>query len=67
MTIKCNHNKIRQSLEFIVFIIDIFGNPALPRLLTVTPAVYLHLNDFTGKLNFPYKNRPTQIRILKPS
>ena len=67
MTIKCNHNKIRQSLEFIVFIIDIFGNPALPRLLTVTPAVYLHLNDFTEKQNFCYQCRPSQPRISKPS
>ena len=43
------------------------GNPALSRLLKVTPAVYSHLNDFTGKLNFPYKSRPTQLRISKPS
>ena len=29
------------------------GNPALPRLLKVTPAVYPH--DFNGKLNFAIK------------
>ena len=28
------------------------GNPALPRLLIVTPAVYPHLYDFTRKPNF---------------
>ena len=28
------------------------GNPALTRLLKVTPTVYPHLNDFTGKLKF---------------
>ena len=38
-------------------------NPALPRLLKVTPAVYPHLNDFTGTLNFPYKSRPTYLKI----
>ena len=31
-----------------------FGNPALPRLVKVTPAVYPHLNDNAGKLNFSY-------------
>ena len=29
-------------------------DPTLPRFLKVTPAVYPHLNDFTGKLNFRY-------------
>ena len=38
----------------------------LPRRC-ITPAVHPHLNDFTGKLNFPYKSRPTQLRISKPS
>ena len=33
----------------------------------VTPAIYQHLNDFTGKLNFRYLSRPTQLRISKPS
>ena len=31
-----------------------FGNSALPMLLKVTPAVYPHLVDLTGKLNFRY-------------
>ena len=31
------------------------------RLPIVSPAVYLHFNDFNGKLNF----RVTQLRILK--
>ena len=30
------------------------SRPALPRLLIVTPAVYPHLNDFTGKQNLCY-------------
>ena len=29
-------------------------------LLKVTPAVYPHWNDFTGKLNFHYKNLESQ-------
>ena len=33
--------------------------------LKATPAVYPHLVDFTGKLNFRNKSRPTQLRILK--
>ena len=37
----------------------LLGNPALPRLHLVTPDVYPHLVDFTGKLNFPNKTRPT--------
>ena len=36
-------------------------------LILVTPAVYPHLDDFTGKLNFRYQSRSTQLRILKPS
>ena len=42
-------------------------NPALSRLLKVTPAVYPHLNDFTGKLNFRCLKRLTEIKIPKPS
>ena len=42
-------------------------NPALPRLIKVTPAVYPHLNDFTGNLTFHYKSRPTQLSISKHS
>ena len=41
------------------------GNQALPMLSKVTPAVYPHLNDFTRKLNFRYKSRPTLLRIPK--
>ena len=40
---------------------------ALPRLIIVTQTVYPKLVDFTGKLNFREKNRPTQLNILKPS
>ena len=28
----------------------------------ITPAVYPHLNDFNGKLNFRYQSRPTQLK-----
>ena len=49
------------------FILDYLGNPAIPRLLKVTPAVYPHLTDFTGKLNFYYLNRPSQLTIAKPN
>ena len=38
-----------------------------PRFFIVTPAVYPHLDDFTGKLTFHYKSRPTQFRIAKPN
>ena len=39
------------------------GNPALPRVLIVTPAVYPRLVlSF-----FPYRSRLTQLRISKPS
>ena len=37
------------------------GNPALPRLLKVTPTVYPHMNDFTRKLNFCYKDDPLKL------
>ena len=30
------------------------GNPALPKIHIFIPAVYPHLNDFTGKLNFRF-------------
>ena len=36
------------------FINILAWEPTLPRLLKVTPAVYQHLNDFTGKLTFLY-------------
>ena len=36
----------------------------LPRQC-ITPAVYPHLNDFTGKLIFPYKSKTTQFKISK--
>ena len=42
-----------------------WGYPALPGLLKVTPAVYPHSNDFTGKLNLRYLSPPIQLRILK--
>ena len=32
----------------------------------VTPAVYPHLDNFTGKLNFRDKSQLIQFRILKP-
>ena len=35
--------------------------------LMVTLFVYPHSVDLTGKLNFSYKIRPIQLRILKPS
>ena len=41
---------------------DQLGNPALPRLLIVNPAVYPRLILAI----FSYKSRPTQLRILKP-
>ena len=31
-----------------IYIYNKLGNPALPKLLKVTPAVYPNLNDFTG-------------------
>ena len=40
------------------------GNPALPRLLIISPA---NLFDFTGKVNLRYKSRFTQFRISEPS
>ena len=40
-------------------------NPALPRLLKVTSAVYPHLDSFTGKLNVRCLSRHTQLRISK--
>ena len=40
---------------------------ALHKVLIVTPDVYPHLYDFTGKLTFRYKIRPTQLKISKPS
>ena len=43
------------------------GTHAMHRLIKYNPAVYPHLNDFTGKLNVRYLNRPTQLRISKPS
>ena len=30
--------------------------PSAAEVTKVTPAVYPHLNDFTGKLNFRYKS-----------
>ena len=33
----------------------------MPRLLKVTPAVYLNLNDFTGVLNFAIKVFPLNL------
>ena len=39
-------------------------NPALPRVLIVTPAVYPHI--FTGKIYFHYKSRSTQFRLSNP-
>ena len=48
-------HKQRNKRRLLLYIFSrIAGNPALPRLLNVTPAVYPHLNDFTGKLNFRY-------------
>ena len=35
-----------------IWTIDKFIDPSLSWLLKVTPAVYPHLNDFTGNLNF---------------
>ena len=48
---------------------------ALPRLLKVTPAVYPHLNDFTGKnfvvkvdpLNLESQNQANNITVGLPS
>ena len=45
------------------FILNQLRNPAFPRVLIVTPAVYPHLVDFTWTLNFHFKNRPTQLRL----
>ena len=42
----------KKQTEITTLYIYLLGNPALPRLLKITPAVYPHLNDFTGKLNF---------------
>jgi len=39
---------------YVDFIKYQLGNPALPRLLKITPVVYPHLNDFTGKLYLRY-------------
>ena len=35
--------------------------------IQVSPTVYSHLNNFTGKLIFSYFSKPTQLRISKPS
>ena len=38
--------------------------PSLPKLLPLFTRTW---KIFTGKLTFPYKSRPTQLRISKPS
>ena len=43
--------------------IKISWEPSAAEDTKVAPAVYPHLNDFTGKLNF----RPIQLGISKPS
>jgi len=37
------------------FILNYLKNPALPKVLIVTPAVYPHFVDFSGKLFFAIK------------
>ena len=49
MQIQTEKNKQR-----LLLYIYLLGNQALSRLLKITPAVYPHLNDFTGKLNVRY-------------
>ena len=39
--------------------------PSVAQGFIVSPADYPQLVDFTGKLNFSYKSRPTQLRIIK--
>ena len=41
--------------RFLRNILNYTGNPVLTRLLKLTPVVYPHLNDFTGKQNFSCK------------
>ena len=43
------------------------GTQRCPGYSWVTHAVYPYVVDFTGKLNFCYKSRPTQLIISKPS
>ena len=49
---------------------DYLGNPALSRLLKVSPAVYPHLNDFSVKvdtLNLESQNQAKNIPVGLPS
>ena len=39
--------------------------PAMPKLLLVISAVYPHLVDFIGQLNFRYKSCFTPLKALK--
>ena len=46
------------------------GNPVLPRLIKVTPAVYPHLNDFSVKvdtLNLEFQIQAKNIPVGLPS
>ena len=51
---------------FLVYIDTSLGTQRCPWVTKVTPANYPHINDFTGKLYFPYLSRPTQLRISNP-
>ena len=56
---KCRHRSpqfMGTTVQHLVFYQ--LGNRALPRLLTVTFAVYPHLMDFTGKQHFLNKSQP---------
>ena len=66
-TSSLSQDVLKGFLTFSILFIYSLGNQVVPRLLKFTPAVYPHLKDFTGKLNFRNKSRPTQLRILKPS
>ena len=48
----------------IIWICKLIGDPALHRVIIVTPAVYPHLNDFYREtLIFRYKSQtPTRVR-----
>ena len=52
--------------NFNTFMLNQIENPALPKVLIVTPGVFPCLVvNYDFSYNFPYK--PTQLRISKPS